>query len=877
MTRVTNILPLNLSRQNILHYFALILTLLIALVVRMVSFRWGVYLSEFDPYWHYRCAEYIANNGLFAFFNWHDTMSWYPYGRDAAASSPPGLPLTAAVIFQLLNIIGVKTSLLDVTIHFPPVAGMITVLSVYLITALVVNRNAGLLASLFLALSGGHIERTYFGFFKHETIGVFLIVLSTLFFIKAINKESSLRSSIIFSILAGLTYGYLAISWTAYIFDIALFTATSILLIILHGNYRNLTVSYIITMSLGTLIGLSVPRPGLSMVTSVTFIPVLVLSIYLSLDFILTQKTSILNRLRIRREFILLSIIPILLLFAYLSIYTGLFGGLIKKLYAILNPASRLYIPIVESVAEHKVSTWFSLFQDHGFLLLLGLLASFLNFLHPDEGKITVTLGFLLSIYFASTMVRIGLILAPFVAILGAQGIHELISLAKSVLSYKPKIRIKKKRRLPTEKSEKYSTYIVVSIVLLILSFSYISISLAKPRIGTPVSIAGASLYQTYAPDWLEALGWLRDNTPPGSVILSWWDYGYWITGVGDRPSLADNATINSTQIAVIGRIFMGNDTLALPLLKKYNVSYILVFSPIGWDIGAWGGEEVKWIWMAEIGYNIPIAGENIYHNLTLQRFGDKNLFTELVNLGVYDRWGGRQNYQRVVRWLPRRDTLLTRIMIEGVFGNNYPQVKNLVSLGNHFTIVWRSSGKIWFDSLNDYIAYNIPMVVICKVNYNVTYGPFQISTSSSRSNISYNTNSSLPYITHYIGDNWGVSVNITSVFVEMGAAKEGGPLNASASILFKFLDKNILSIPATIGLHTFEIREKNDNIVILHLLNGQPIDVYQIDRKDVSGDLQFAIYVEAENSPNEIIKPATASVSCSQLSFYPITKPISP
>jgi asparagine N-glycosylation enzyme membrane subunit Stt3 len=108
-------------------------------------------------------------------------------------------------------------------------------------------------------------------------------------------------------------------------------------------------------------------------------------------------------------------------------------------------------------------------------------------------------------------------------------------------------------------------------------------------------------------------LNWLRSNLgskPIGEkVVCSWWDYGYWLSILGNVTSLADNATINSTQIENIGFIFMANETDALKMLKLYNAKYILVFTTLG--IGSYGetyyaywvgyGDEGKWMWMARI------------------------------------------------------------------------------------------------------------------------------------------------------------------------------------------------------------------------------------------------------------------------------------
>lgn len=49
--------------------------------------------------------------------------------------------------------------------------------------------------------------------------------------------------------------------------------------------------------------------------------------------------------------------------------------------------------------------------------------------------------------------------------------------------------------------------------------------------------------------DFREAYYWLRQNTPEDAVVMSWWDYGYQIAGMADRPTLVDNNTWNNSEI----------------------------------------------------------------------------------------------------------------------------------------------------------------------------------------------------------------------------------------------------------------------------------------------------------------------------------------
>ena len=77
---------------------------------------YGFELGEFDPYFNYRATEFIVENGLPAYFEWHDDLSWHPYGRDVSSTSQVMLHATSATIYQIF---GAGSALYDFTIWFP--------------------------------------------------------------------------------------------------------------------------------------------------------------------------------------------------------------------------------------------------------------------------------------------------------------------------------------------------------------------------------------------------------------------------------------------------------------------------------------------------------------------------------------------------------------------------------------------------------------------------------------------------------------------------------------------------------------------------------------------------------------------------------------
>jgi len=83
--------------------------------------------------------------------------------------------------------------------------------------------------------------------------------------------------------------------------------------------------------------------------------------------------------------------------------------------------------------------------------------------------------------------------------------------------------------------------------------------------------------------DYLKGYQWIDANTPKDSRVMAWWDYGYQITGIAKRTSIADGNTWNHEHIATLGR------TLTSPEKKAWNAirhlaDYVLVWAGGGGD-----------------------------------------------------------------------------------------------------------------------------------------------------------------------------------------------------------------------------------------------------------------------------------------------------
>jgi dolichyl-diphosphooligosaccharide--protein glycosyltransferase len=256
------------------------------------------------------------------------------------------------------------------------------------------------------------------------------------------------------------------------------------------------------------------------------------------------------------------------------------------------------------------------MYYDFGVMILFFAVSFYFILRNPTDKNLFLMLFGLTSLYFGSSMVRLLLLLAPAFSILAAVGTIGVLKPFITLLKEPSKIVSKKKFGLEHVGKEFSGTAVFMVFLILMTNFAISPQSGGIPKVLSqayaPMTITAGSLpISTQEPvrEWMDMLVWTRSNLNSGTVVCAWWDYGYWLTLLGNVTSLADNATINSTQIENIGFIFMANETKSLEMLKRYNAEYILVFTTLGLSQSQSGvtvtearyGDEGKWMWMARI------------------------------------------------------------------------------------------------------------------------------------------------------------------------------------------------------------------------------------------------------------------------------------
>ncbi|NWF87195.1 glycosyltransferase family 39 protein [Candidatus Bathyarchaeota archaeon] len=600
------------SHGSIMTFSALILILLTAFVIRMMPVKWeiqsgSIHLSEFDPYFQFRFTQYIVNNGFISWNwpspGWNDTQRWYPWGMLVAKQGYPGLPFTTAFLYKIVAALGVNIDLMTFCAVIPPIMGMLASLAIYFLGKDIGGKTVGLFAALFLALSPSFLQRTALGFFDDETIGILALIIFLILFLRAIDEDKPQSSSMMYAIGSGLALGYFSAGWGAAYYPIDA-TALFVLVLILLKRYsQRLLLSYGLTFGIGMFIAMNVPKLSPTYLATAPILAVAGVFVLLCVYEISRVLTTM------KLKFLFIAAFLALLIGGFAVFWQlGYMQEIAGKFWSVVNPFARTVSPLTESVAEHRISAWGSIYYEFGIGIIFFITGFFFVLRNLNNRNLFLLILGLTSLYFASSMVRLFVLLAPIFSLLGAIGIVGILKPFITLFKEPPKITTKKKYSLDYVGREFSGMTILLIFLILMTNFAFAPQTGGMPKVYrqayTPITITTGSLPIVPSEpvrEWIDMLDYTR-KLGASTVVVSWWDYGYWLTVLGNVTTLCDNATKNGTQIENVGFIFIANETQSIKMLREYRAEYILVFTTIDTN-GNWAGsgDEGKWPWMVRI------------------------------------------------------------------------------------------------------------------------------------------------------------------------------------------------------------------------------------------------------------------------------------
>ncbi|MEM1873179.1 MAG: STT3 domain-containing protein [Acidilobaceae archaeon] len=599
----------NLLIEALREKWSLVCVLLLVLVLATGTYlrllpavKYGLELDEADPFIMYYIAKHFYERGLFSFSELQDQdLFWHPLGRDLLRREYIGVGWLSAATYHIVSLVSELTLREWVALQ-PVIAYVLTCILAYLLVYRVTGSHSGaLVAAALYSLLPSALSRTTVGFVEKMTIAFLPITLHYILFYEALSSKSSSRS-LTLAVLAGAVGGFVAFIWGGYHF-IALSLALAILLdFLVYGSAsRERALVYAVTLTAMAVVVSASPAVSiLYFAKGMGFIPLAALIAYIA---ILAWKSLGFDE----------KLFPYTRLQHLWLIASGAVVGFVLIHLEVISVPGRVLLalgvrgfsPLAESVSEHQPLGLGALIPELGvpvFFTLTGLVFSALES-YRGRGNLSIhvalTLGSmaLLMAYASYNMAYFLQIAVLYTTI--ASGV-SLGLVSKAYLALSPREVSGKREKARTREysgasvlSPEVRIVFTVSIIALLLVFlgysvhaSYEVNSLRAPQILTaglgPLAIGG----ETVVPlnnAWIRALEYLKHNTSREDVIVSWWDYGYWISVDAGRRTIADGSTWNETHIRLLARILTSSsEAEAIALLKLLglnpNQTYIVFY-----------------------------------------------------------------------------------------------------------------------------------------------------------------------------------------------------------------------------------------------------------------------------------------------------------
>lgn len=591
--------------------------------------RFESIIHEFDPWFNYRSTHYLVTHGFYNFLNWFDERAWYPLGRIVGGTVYPGLMVTSGAIYNILHSFNIPIHIRDVCVFLAPLFSGLTAVAAYGLTTELWDASAGLLAACFIAIVPGYISRSVAGSYDNEGIAIFALLFTYYLWLKAVKT-----GSVSWAAGTALSYFYMVSAWGGYVFIINLIPL-HVCVLLLMGRFSNrVYVAFCTYYVLGTMMSMQVPFVGFQPVKTSEHMAAAGTFVLLHAFAFLRYVQDFLTKQEFRSLFffgvvgtagITFTGVVFLTYAGYVAPWSGRFYSLYDTGYA------KIHIPIIASVSEHQPTTWVSFFFDLHILVCTFPAGLWFVIKDINDERVFIILYALSAVYFAGVMVRLMLTLTPVVCILAAIAISKTLN--EYLIDEVPKKsqsadeeeqeeeedadrknrkyydKAGKIRRIKTDKGKddegmgsNLKGFVVVAIIMTLMLFSVHCTWVTSNAYSSP-SIVLASHNQdgsrVILDDFREAYYWLRKNTDDDARVMSWWDYGYQIAGMGNKTTLVDNNTWNNSHIALVGKAMSSNETAAYKIMRELSVDYVLVI--FGGVIGYSGDDINKFLWMVRI------------------------------------------------------------------------------------------------------------------------------------------------------------------------------------------------------------------------------------------------------------------------------------
>merc|ERR1719336_3856827 len=312
--------------------------------------------------------------------------------------------------------INVTIDVREVCVFLAPAFSALTAIITYLLTSELYSTGAGLCAAGMIAIVPGYISRSVAGSYDNEAIAIFCMLFTYYLWIKSVKT-----GKIYWAALCSVAYFYMVSSWGGYVFLINMIPLHVLVLMIAGRFSHRIYIAYSTVYTLGTLLSVQTSEHMLALGVFG------LCQIHSFVDYLRANMTKenfslLFKSLVIGIAAIIRTGLAILTLSGKVAPWTGRFYSLLDPSYAKNN------IPIIASVSEHQPTSWSSFYFDLQILTFLFPAGLYYCFTRMTDHIIFIILYGVTSVYFAGVMVRLMLVLAPVMCIMGGIAVSASLS-----------------------------------------------------------------------------------------------------------------------------------------------------------------------------------------------------------------------------------------------------------------------------------------------------------------------------------------------------------------------------------------------------------------------------------------------------------------
>ncbi|MBN1431315.1 MAG: oligosaccharyl transferase, archaeosortase A system-associated [Methanomicrobiaceae archaeon] len=636
----------SMNKRNLIILVLIIFFAIFAFWMRMIPAEGlagsaGVDLLGNDPWYNLREIEVMLDNSLE--YPWFDPMTYYPHGTDNFWG--PLFPFLASVLCILAGA-STRPEIMYVSSCVPPLMAAAMVPVTFFVAERAYNWKAGIVAAFMISfISGQYYYRSLFAFVDHHIAEVLFSTLFCMVYIVYLvyvhknpvdfTDKESLKIPALIAVAAGVAYTlglYVMPTMALFALIVAIFTGLMFIL----NSHRKISSEYLVLIN---TIAFLVAIVGMFLLgfhhsgTELTRYSMGHVYAYLALiiaTIILYAMRRALKDKSWTFYFAAVVAFGIAALAFMIVAMPDFYSTFISGLLAFFGYSTQL-TTIEEARAWSFLQAWQS-FNVAILLMILGLVTAVYEYVKEKRDTfIFILVWSLLIIYSTTIQVRYEYYLAANIAILagiftactigyGQAEIDRLLLKLKSEPEKPPEEETEKKgkgkkhqKKTPPKKQHINSGKLIPLAAAVILVGAG-----AFAMIPVDINTSEAMKYGGMTYDWREALEWFGENSPDTGIdyyevyyrdeytnpsesygVMSWWDYGHWITFISKRPPNA-----NPFQEGVAGPngaaayFIQQDESKSNNILDNLGTRYVITDAEMDtakfWAMATWYNPEVQ-------------------------------------------------------------------------------------------------------------------------------------------------------------------------------------------------------------------------------------------------------------------------------------------